>query len=125
MPVGTKFLIAIFFISGSFHLITPEVFLPLMPPVLPEPILLIYLSGIAELVCAVGLAMRLFWAPWATVAVLLAVWPGNWWFAIDSISSRELWVSVLAWLRLPLQIPLFYFALKSPIKKKSSYKTRF
>lgn len=120
MPIPTRILVGAFLLSGLFHFLTPEVFLALMPPFLPEPTLLIYLSGALEIVCALGLIFSQRWAPLATAAVLLAIWPANWWFAIDSIGSRELWEVVLAWLRLPLQIPLIVWALRSPVKEKSS-----
>lgn len=87
----------------------------LMPPWLPEPILLIYLSGIAELIAAIGLLLRQRWAPIFTVLVLFAVWPANWWFAIDALSSNPD-IALAAWLRLPLQIPLIWWALRSPVK---------
>jgi uncharacterized membrane protein len=44
---------------------------------------------------------------------LLAVWPANIWFAFDSLGSSDPWLIVAAWLRLPLQLPLIYFAVKS------------
>lgn len=87
----------------------------LMPPWLPEPILLIYLSGVAELVAAAGLLLKQRWAPIFTVLVLFGVWPANWWFAIDSLTTNPD-LALAAWLRLPLQLPLLWFAYKSPVK---------
>ena len=117
MPIPTRILIVAFMVSGLSHLVAPELFLALMPPVLPEPVLLIYISGIAEIGCAVGLILRNRFAPMATAFVLLLVWPANWWFAIDSLDSNDFWLSLVSWLRLPLQLPLIYWALKSPVKK--------
>ena len=117
MPIATRILIFAFLVSGVSHLVAPELFLGIMPPILPEPKLLVYLSGIAEIVCAVGLLLRNRFAPVATALVLLAVWPANWWFAIDALDSNDFWLILVAWIRLPLQIPLIWIALKSPIKK--------
>ena len=50
--VGSWVVITAFLLSGTLHLINPSGFMFLMPPWLPEPILLIYLSGIAELLAA-------------------------------------------------------------------------
>ncbi len=113
--VGGWVVISAFLLSGVFHLINPAGFMFLMPPWLPEPISLIYLSGVAELIAAIGLLLRQKWAPVFTVLVLLAVWPANWWFAIDAITTNPD-IALVAWLRLPLQIPLIWWALRSPVK---------
>ena len=115
LPVGSWIVVTLFSLSGVLHLVNPEGFLWLMPPWLPEPILLIYLSGLAELVAAAGLILKQRWAPMFTVLVLLAVWPANWWFAIDALSTNPD-LAFAAWLRLPLQLPLLWFAYKSPVK---------
>jgi uncharacterized membrane protein len=113
--VGSWVVISAFLASGIFHLVNPAAFLFLLPEWTPEPILLVYLSGVAEIIAAVGLLLRLKWAPIFTTLVLLAVWPANWWFAIDALSSNPE-MALFAWLRLPLQIPLIWFALKSPVR---------
>jgi uncharacterized membrane protein len=110
-------LVALFSLSGLLHLINPSGFLWLMPPWLPEPMLLIFLSGVAELAAAIGLVLKLRWAPMLTAITLLAVWPANWWFAFDSLNG-DLLLAVAAWVRLPLQIPLILWALRSPVKDK-------
>lgn len=117
LPVGSWIVVTLFSLSGVLHLMNPEGFLWLMPPWLPEPILLIYLSGLAELVAAAGLLLKQRWAPMFTVLVLLAVWPANWWFAIDALSTNPD-LALAAWLRLPLQLPLLWFAYKSPVKTR-------
>jgi len=119
--VGSWIVIALFLTSGVLHLVNPEAFLWLMPPFLSAPIFLIYASGVAELIAAVGLLLTARFAPLFTVLVLLAVWPANWWFAIDLIGEGDLWLLVLAWLRLPLQIPLMWWAWRSPIKGRATH----
>lgn len=89
-----------------------------MPEWLPFRIELILLSGVFELVGALGLLFGAKWAPLLTVITLLGVWPANWWFAIDSLGSGDLWLSFAAWIRLPLQLPLIYFAWNSPVKNR-------
>jgi uncharacterized membrane protein len=83
-----------------------------MPPELPQPITLIYLSGLVELGCAIGLLMKKKWAGWLSAATLLAIWPANIWFAFSVIPQGSLALIVAAWLRLPLQIPLIYYSIK-------------
>ena len=116
LPVGSWVVIAAFTASGILHLINPSAFLFLLPEWTPEPILLIYLSGIAELASAVGLVLRKDWGRYLTVATLLGVWPANWWFAIDALSVDPM-LAVVAWLRLPLQIPLIVWAWRNPVLK--------
>ena len=114
--VGRIILISAFTISGFAHLFTSEVFLPLMPPVFPEPLNWIYVSGGMELIAALLLAMKIQGGPSLAFITLLAVWPGNWWMAIEFTSSDDPLAAAIAWLRLPLQLPLIYFALKSPVE---------
>lgn len=108
-------IIVAFLASGTLHLINPAGFLFLLPNWTPEPYLLIYLSGIAELACAIGLLLRKDWSRYLTIATLLAVWPANWWFAINALNG-DLLLAVVAWLRLPLQIPLILWAWRHPVK---------
>jgi len=106
--VGSKVVIGAFLVSGTFHLIAPAQFMPLLPDWTPYPLVLVYLSGIAELLAAIGLIAKLRWAPIFTGLVLLAVWPANWWVAIEATNNAEIATAVIAWLRLPLQLPLIY-----------------
>lgn len=102
--------------SGVLHLLRPEVFRPLMPPSLPGPDAWIYASGVAEIICSYGLLTRRPWAGKAGAALLLAVWPGNISMALDSGSGRLSGAAddpVVAWGRVPLQIPLIWAALQS------------
>lgn len=114
--IGSWIVIGAFSVSGIGHLVSPQSFLWLMPPWLPFPLELIYLSGVAELVAALGLVLRNSLAPVFTVAVLLAIWPANWWFAFDALNSESATTALIAWLRLPLQLPLIWWAWKSPVK---------
>ena len=119
IPIGTKIIIFIFLLSGSFHLINPGVFQALVPPILGIQNFWIISSGILEIACAIGLVTKQKWAPNLTVGVLIVIWVGNWWYAIDVTWNLESsWLLVLgSWLRLPLQIPLIQWALRSPVKK--------
>ena len=109
-----KTVAALFLVSGTVHLVRPSVFEPLIPTALPNATGIVYASGVAELVCAGGLLARQRWAGPASVALLLAVWPGNLQMAIsatqsDGIASLQ---TIATWLRLPLQIPLIWMALQ-------------
>lgn len=108
-------LAALFAASGVTHFVKPEVFAEIAPRFLPAPETLVYLSGAAELVCAAGLLTKRRWAAAASVILLVAVLPANVQMAVD-ITSREgadSWQSVVAWARVPLQIPLIWAALQA------------
>jgi uncharacterized membrane protein len=111
-PTG---LAAVFTLTGVLHFVRPAFFDPLMPRVVParyhRP--LIYLSGVAELVCAAGLVRRTRWASSASTAVLLGVWPANLQMALDAGSGRHegaMDSAAVAWGRMPLQLPLLWAA---------------
>lgn len=99
--------------SGIIHLIRPATFDSLIPPFLPAPGAIIAVSGIAELICAVGLLRRWRWAGPASAALLVAVFPGNVWLAIDPAASRSELETAAAWLRLPVQAVLVWAALQT------------
>ncbi len=116
LRIGALVVAALFLASGILHLTNPSAFLWLMPPWLPLKTELIVISGVMELASAIGLIFKMRWAPLLTVLTLLAVWPANWWFAIDSLTSNPE-IALIAWLRLPLQLPLLYWAYKAEVRK--------
>ncbi|CAN5608149.1 hypothetical protein BH20CHL6_BH20CHL6_15160 [soil metagenome] len=107
-------LAAIFAASGALHLVVPGIFAPLVPRLLPAPRELVYLSGIAELVCAAGLIARAPCAGPASALLLLALLPANVQFALDAAADGTVSRSLvtLAWVRVPLQVPLIWAALQ-------------
>jgi uncharacterized membrane protein len=115
LPAGTRALAAAFGVSGTVHLVRPQVFEPLVPRALPAPRALVLVSGVAELVCAVGLVQRRRWAPRASAALLLAVWPGNAQH-VRAVRRSPRWVRAAVWARLPLQLPMIRTALRSPTR---------
>jgi uncharacterized membrane protein len=112
MKIALGILTVLFLASGVLHLVNPDAFMWLMPPWLPWATFLIYLSGVLELISAVGLIFKQKWAALLAVIVLLGVWPANIWFAFDVISTGDAALIAAAWIRLPLQLPLIYFAWK-------------
>jgi uncharacterized membrane protein len=111
-------LAAVFATSGTIHLVRPQAFAGIMPRVIPERHhrILIYLSGLAELLCAGGLLRHSRWAASASVAVLASVFPANLQMALDAGSGRHTGAAdkaAVAWGRLPLQIPMVWAALQA------------
>ena len=69
-------------VAGYFHLVRPAPFLRIMPGWVPQPELVVALTGVAELIGAVGLvqpfspALRRA-AGWGLALYALCVWPAN------------------------------------------------
>ena len=101
--------------SGVLHLRRPGVFRGLIPRVLGDPGPWVLGSGIAELACAAALVVprtrRL--GGQASAVLLVGVFPGNLTMAVRSRPDARSWVGrpVIAWARLPLQVPLVAWAL--------------
>jgi uncharacterized membrane protein len=101
-------------VAGLTHFLRPTFYDPIVPRILPGGARTWTLaSGAAELACAAAIARPSTRRSGATVAAALfvAVFPANVQMALDwkDRSRRE---KVLAYLRLPLQIPLFTWAMR-------------
>jgi uncharacterized membrane protein len=99
-------LAAFFTVAGLLHLLRPSIYLPIMPPYLPRPLALIYLSGVCEIVGGVGLLISRLRraAGYGLIALLVAVFPANVQMLIDGIArGMSPLVVVLLTVRLPLQ----------------------
>lgn len=113
--MARRILATAFVITGVLHFVRPQTFAEIVPSALPAHTELVYVSGVAELACAFGLFKRARWAPWATIALLVAVFPANIQMAIDwqHDEAKSTLMKLGAWIRLPLQLPLIALALKS------------
>lgn len=114
-PRDVTLLAGLFAGSGLLHLVRPQVYEPLMPGFVPAHREVIVGSGVAELVCAAGLLHRRTRraAGWASAALLVAVFPGNLKMAADASRTRSTRFTVVAYGRLPLQLPMIRTALKA------------
>jgi len=103
-----KVVVGAFLVSGTVHLVKPEVYEPLMPSWVPAHREVILASGVAELACAVGLMLRPTrrLAGLAGAALLVCVYPGNLKMAVDASRTRNTPFKAAAYARLPLQLPM-------------------
>ena len=93
-----------------------------MPPYLPFPLALVYLSGIAEIAGGVGVAIPKTRraAGWGLLALLLAIFPANLYMATDHVVPGNYQISdALLWARLPLQFVLMFWVWSATIRPKS------
>ncbi|MDB5233047.1 MAG: hypothetical protein JWR44_40 [Hymenobacter sp.] len=110
----SRFALALSFVlAGVWHFVHPATYLAIMPPQLPQPQALVYVSGVLEILGGLGLLLRSTRrrAGWGLLALLLAVFPANIYMAlIHEQLGIPGWV---AWGRLPLQLPLMWWVWKT------------
>ncbi len=105
LRTGCLALLALLFIvAGINHFASPDFYLKIMPPYLPWPLALVYVSGFFEVLGGIGLAVpRLRRAAgWGLIALLIAVFPANLHMVVhaDDFPAIPYWALVA---RLPLQ----------------------
>ena len=101
--------------AGATHLGVPRLYDQLIPPWLGPPRPWVVGSGVAELACALAVAVPLTRrrGALAAAALFVVVFPGNVQMALDSRRSGP-WTrrATVAWARLPLQVPLVLWACR-------------
>lgn len=107
-PLFSRVVLAFLFIAaGANHFVSPATYLRIMPPYLPMPLELVYLSGLFEIVGGVGLlfAITRRAAAWGLIVLLIAVFPANvyMWQIANEFPNIPTWALLL---RLPLQLLL-------------------
>ncbi len=99
----------LFLSSGTLHFLRTAAFVKIVPPYLPQPTLLVYVSGASELAGALGLLIPKYrrLAAWSLAALLVSVFPANIYMATNFVQVTQhplpQWV---LWARLPLQAVL-------------------
>lgn len=108
-------------LAGVNHFYNPQFYLRIMPPILPAPLFLVYLSGAFEIALGFLLLIKKTspLAAWGLIALLIAVFPANIYMATNPQLFSEFSPTAL-YLRLPLQLVLialvFWFTRKDLIK---------
>jgi uncharacterized membrane protein len=111
MTFGKVLLALIFVVAGAMHFVATPVYVRIMPPLLPDPRLLVQISGVCEMLGGIGLLVPMThrFAAWGLIALLIAVSPANVYMAMDHAHWPRIPEWAL-WLRVPLQIPLIAWA---------------
>lgn len=96
--------------AGIAHFITPSFFQKIVPPYLPYPKELVWISGVIEIALGIGLLFGTTksLAAWGSILLFIAVFPANV-YMLQSGRFRSIprWA---LWARLPLQFVLLYWA---------------
>ena len=98
-----------FVVAGANHFVSPELYLGIMPPYLPFPLALVYLSGLFELLGGVGVLVPRFRkaAGWGLIALLVAFFPVHVYMVAESERFTAQGIPLWAlYARLPLQLVL-------------------
>ena len=119
MRILLRWLASIFFIvAGIGHFVKPEIYLKIMPPYLPAPAMLVFISGVAEVAGGLGLLIPSTRraAGWGLIAMLIAIFPANiYMLQHPELFNFPVWT---LWARLPLQAVfiawVWYVALYRP-----------
>jgi uncharacterized membrane protein len=90
-----RWVLALFYLAaGAFHLALPEPFLAIMPSWVPQPELVVAITGLAELAGAAGLLQP--WSQglrraggWSLALYALCVWPANFQHLINDLGRID------------------------------------
>ncbi|MBR9914525.1 MAG: hypothetical protein GYB32_06810 [Algicola sp.] len=101
----------IYVLAGLMHFVKPKMYMRIMPRYLPNHKLLVYLSGIAEVILGIGLlfASTRSLAIYGIIAMLLIFLLVHFYM----LSSEKAGAGIPKWvliLRIPLQFALMYWA---------------
>ncbi|MFM8713887.1 MAG: hypothetical protein ACKOE7_11080, partial [Actinomycetota bacterium] len=113
MTRSEKLLAAFLLGAGIMHFVNPSFFDAIVPPWVPGSArAATYVSGVAEMLVGLGVIVgrtrRV--ALWSAAALFVAVYPANLYMAWDW-RDRELADQLVAYGRLPLQIPMIWWAV--------------
>lgn len=108
MQTVSLYIIAALFVGAGFgHFLWPGVFKPLVPPYLPRPLLLVYLSGLAEVAGGIGVLISPIrpYAGYGLILLLCALFPVHVYMAREPghFPGIPLWA---LYMRVPLQFVL-------------------
>jgi len=99
------FVVSIFFIIvGITHFTSPDFFVSIVPPYLPAPLALVYVSGFFEIVGGLGVLLPVTrtLAGYGLLALLVAVYPANLHMAMNPSEFPDIPPAAL-YARLPIQ----------------------
>lgn len=105
---------AFYITAGVLHFLRPEFYMRIMPPYMPWHAALVAISGGAEIVGGLGLLIPKTqrWAAWGLIALLIAVFPANWFMATHPTEAAAAALPGWAlWGRLPLQALFVWWLL--------------
>jgi uncharacterized membrane protein len=111
LPWHLYLMAVLFIIAGLNHFRNPRMYIKIIPPFFTNPKLINILSGVAEIVLGALLMVGYTsnFAAWGIIALLIAVFPANFYMYQNKKASFGLpnWI---LFVRLPLQFVLIFWA---------------
>lgn len=112
MPTSLLVTGIVFVIAGILHFVIPKVYLAIMPSYLPNPLMLVYVSGVFEALGGVGLLVPATRTAAAVglIVLLAAVFPANVeMLRLAHARGASALFQAACWGRLPLQLVLMWW----------------
>jgi uncharacterized membrane protein len=113
MRISRLIMGVLYLAAGTLHFLATRRYVAVMPSYLPAPRALVLFSGAAEIAGGLGVLLPSpaiqRTAAWGLVALLVAVMPANINMATHAADLPPV-PAWLLWARLPLQLPLVYWA---------------
>ena len=101
----------IYILAGIFHFIKPKIYIKIIPSYLPNPEILVLLSGLAEIVLGIGVMIPVLktYALYGIILMLISFFSVHFYMIEHkkAASGIPFWVLLL---RIPLQFLLIYWA---------------
>jgi len=100
----------LYILAGINHFVQPKFYLKIIPPFLPFPQIINWVSGLMEVVLGMVLLLPEYQslAAWGIIVLLIAVFPANIYHFMKGYRKKKM-VAVLA-IRLPFQFVLIWWA---------------
>ena len=111
--IGRVILAILFILSGTLHFISPQPYIKIVPPYLPAHLPIVYISGAAEILGGIGLLIPSTRQPPPGASSLCSSpfsRPTSTWQPRTCPLPASWGHSGPQWLRVPLQLPLIYWA---------------
>lgn len=112
---SARLALALVFITvGILHFTHTNKFIQIVPPFIPSPKTMVYISGIFEILGAIGLLTFRYRkiAAFGLVLLLIAVFPANIYMAVNNVQLGGILNNqILQWLRIPFQGVIIWWVL--------------
>jgi len=112
-------------VAGVNHFVSPDFYVPMMPPYLPAHLELVYLSGVFEILGGIVVLVPPVraMAGWGLVALLMAIFPANIHMALNPELFPDMSTAAL-YARLPFQavfIAWAYWAIRPEVAESAEH----
>lgn len=118
--VSRWLLALLFMLAGVLHFVFPARYAEVIPPALPYPLMLVFISGACEFLGGLGVVIpstRRF-AGYGLIALLIAVFPANITMLTNQMAYGWSLATLLLILRLPLQFLMIWWVYRAACGNK-------